>query len=334
MVADDSDLGAPTPRVPGESPLFELVSGACAEPLSSGADETAEAATSQMSRGAAQDGSDLAQERTDFPPRAAVPSARADEQVVLSLAAQMHGASADDLVLAALSALPSKPSDAASAADKKRYSELMSNAVALAMAEALRRRGMRGALPGAPGSDGRSGAERRLAGGLGAKKVDVSWATEESGLIFAVSVKTINFRDSASGAFQKNLTNRRADLLMEATTLHRRFPYAVLSAVLILDKDAAADGTVRRLSTFANAFPRFRLFSGRSDPAGRDEQFERLYICLVEATAVGSTFEMYDAAQPGQVVSVDEALDGLMELVVERNFDDYESDGRGGVRKL
>src|SRR3546814_5010367 len=60
---------------------------------------------------------------------------------------------------------------------------------------------------------GLSGAERRLAGGIGAKKVDVTWATEESGLILAVSVKTILFKDSRTQNFQKNLTNRRADLL-------------------------------------------------------------------------------------------------------------------------
>ncbi len=50
---------------------------------------------------------------------------------------------------------------------------------------------------------------------------------------------TINFRDGKSGGFQKNLTNRRADLLVEATILHRRFPYAVIAAFFFLDKDAA-----------------------------------------------------------------------------------------------
>ena len=135
----------------------------------------------------------------------------------------------------------------------------------------------------APARSGGSGAERRLAGGIGAKKVDVTWATEESGLLLGISVKTISFRDRATRNFQKNLTNRRGDMLIEAVTLHRRFPYAVLMGLLFLDKDARTDGTSKRRSTFDNAFPRLRLFTGRSDPAGRDEQFERLYLLLVDA---------------------------------------------------
>ena len=63
-----------------------------------------------------------------------------------------------------------------------------------------------------------------MAGGIGAKKVDVTWATEEGGLLLGVSIKTINFRDRKTGNFQKNLTNRRGDMLFEAVTLHRRFP--------------------------------------------------------------------------------------------------------------
>ena len=73
-----------------------------------------------------------------------------------------------------------------------------------------------------------SGAERRMDGGLGAKKVDVTWATEHSGLLLAISIKTVNFRDRKTANFQKNLTNRRNDMLFESTTLHRRFPYAAL----------------------------------------------------------------------------------------------------------
>src|SRR3546814_5928739 len=77
----------------------------------------------------------------------------------------------------------------------------------------------------------RSGAERRMAGGIGAKKVDVTWATEESGLLLGISIKTINFRDVRTRNFQKSLTNRRGDMLIEAVTLHRRFPYAVLAGL-------------------------------------------------------------------------------------------------------
>lgn len=91
-----------------------------------------------------------------------------------------------------------------------------------------------------------------MSGGIGAKKVDVTWATEESGLLLGISIKSINFRDSRSKNFQKNLTNRRGDMLFEAVTLHRRFPYAVLGGLFFLDSAAESDATTKRRSTFIN----------------------------------------------------------------------------------
>lgn len=240
----------------------------------------------------------------------------------------------DDLVLAALKTLPAKPDESAGQAAKRRYSEQMSAALAPALAEELRHRGMREARPAGPGELGASGAERRLAGGIGAKKVDVSWATEESGLLLGISVKTISFRDKATKNFQKNLTNRRADMLIESVTLHRRFPYAVLAAMLFFDKDARHDGTARRRSTFANAFPRLRLFTGRSDPAGRDEQYERFYVLLVDANPFSPSVQCFHVADQDNEVTLEQMMNELVELVTERNFDLYEDDGAGGVRKV
>ena len=172
------------------------------------------------------------------------------------------------------------------------------------------------------------------AGGIGAKKVDVTWATEESGLLLGISVKTISFRDRATRNFQKNLTNRRGDMLIEAVTLHRRFPYAVLMGLLFLDKDARTDGTPKRRSTFDNAFPRLRLFTGRSDPAGRDEQFERLYLLLVDANPFNPAVEAYHVSDPSTPVALDDMMREAIELVAERNFDLYEEDKAGNIRKV
>jgi hypothetical protein len=133
-----------------------------------------------------------------------------------------------DRLLQQLRTLPPKPGDTANRETKKRYSEQVSRVVALAIAAELRRRGLAGARPTEGGLDSKSGAERRMAGGIGAKKVDVTWSTEETGLLVAFSIKSINFRDSKTNNFQKNLTNRRGDLLFESITLHRRFPYSVL----------------------------------------------------------------------------------------------------------
>ncbi len=239
----------------------------------------------------------------------------------------------DDYLYAALRNLPEKPSNDVKAEDKKRYSELMSAELASALAQELRARGMKEALPSMPGEASESGAERRISGGLGAKKVDVTWATEVSGLLFAASVKTINFRDRRTGNFQKNLTNRRGDILVEAATLHRRFPYAVVTGFFFFDTGVRSDDTQRRRSTFENAHQRFRLFSGRMDPAGREEQFERFYIGLVDANPFSPRIEAYEAGS-SESTPFEAIFDDIVALIAERNPDFYEADGEGNVRRL
>jgi hypothetical protein len=239
----------------------------------------------------------------------------------------------DDLLLAALKSLPPKPADSEPQATKRMYSQQMSAVIAVALGEELRLRGMKEARPSGPGEAGPSGAERRLAGGIGAKKVDVTWATEESGLLLAISVKTISFRDGTTKNFQKNLINRRGDMLIEAVTLHRRFPYAVLMGMLFINKDSRSDGTGRRRSTFENAFPRLRLFTGRTDPSGRDEQLERFYLLSVDANPFNPVLECFHVSDPTTPVALEEAFDDIIELLAERNFDLYEEDRAGNIRR-
>ncbi len=242
-------------------------------------------------------------------------------------------ASADDLLIAALAQLPSKPEDSEKRSPKQKYSQQMSENLANALAEEFRNRGLAETRPAPPGEIGGSGAERRIAGGIGAKKVDVSWATEEAGLLLGISIKTINFKDRKSGHFQKNLTNRRGDMLFESVTLHRRFPYAVLVGFLFLDKDAAEDHTKRRNSTFNNAHDRFRIFTGRNDPGGRDEQYERLYIGLVDANKFRSSVRIFAPGSPDDPVDLSNALDEVLQLIAERNPDFYQF-LNGQLRKL
>ena len=233
----------------------------------------------------------------------------------------------DDLLTAGLTSAGDKPPDDATTPKKKAYSEKVSAAVAAAIAEELRKRGLNGARPAPPGEFDSSGAERRMAGGIGAKKVDVTWATEEGGLLLGISIKGINFRDRSSGNFQKNLTNRRGDMLFEAVTLHRRFPYAVLGGLFLLDHEASKDNTARRRSTFANAHSRFQLFTGREDPGGRDEQYERLYIVLLDASASHANIEAYSVGEPESPVPMTKVIDELVSLVAIRNPDFYENKG-------
>lgn len=236
----------------------------------------------------------------------------------------------DDALEAALKSLPPKPSDSAKAPIKKRYSEQLSQTMAVVIGSELRNRGLKEARPTAPGELDSSGAERRMAGGIGAKKVDVTWATEESGLLLAISIKSINFKDGRGKNYQKNLTNRRGDILMEAVTLHRRFPYAVLGGLFFFDKGAASDDTKKRRSTFLNAHARFKLFTGRGDPAGRDEQYERFYIILVEASPSVVYLEAFEAGKPGKPVPFSQIFDELLSIAADRNPDFYEYDSASG----
>ena len=239
---------------------------------------------------------------------------------------------ADKILIEALKQLPEKPPDTAAQADKKRFSELLSKNVAEAFAEELRRRGLTEARPSPPGESSVSGAERRIAGGLTAKKVDITWATEESGLLLAISIKSINFKDQRTKNFQKNLVNRRGDMLIEAVTLHRRFPYAVMIGFLFFDKGAAEDNTEKRNSTFVNAHRNFRLFTGREDSAGRDEQFEAFYIVLLDPSPFQPKADFFRAGEEDKPVSLDEIFDEIVELLAERNLDFYEA-AEGKLRK-
>lgn len=230
---------------------------------------------------------------------------------------------ANEVLAEALFEIGSKPGDDARPSDKKRYSERMSAAVAQVVGGALLERGLEGARPSLPGESGVSGAERRMAGGIGNKKVDVTWATEESGLMLAFSIKCINFRDVRTKNYQKNFTNRRGDMLFEAVTLHRRFPYSTLIGLFVFDEGAATDATDRRASTFENAHRGLRLFSGRADPAGREEQYEKLYVGLASASSSTPTIAFAEAGDPDHILDLDQLIDATLEIVVERNADSY-----------
>ena len=210
---------------------------------------------------------------------------------------------------------------------KKRYSEKLSEALAQGFAAELRERGMTGARPAPPGALGPSGAERRMAGGIGAKKVDVTWATEESGLVLAISVKTISWKDGRTQNYQKNLTNRRGEMVFEAITLHKRFPFASLIGVMVFPggpDGADADQTARRKSTFQNAHTALRLFTGRDGYEDRDEQYERFYICLHEASPISPKLTWYEAGDPSTPIDVGDVFAEMAETVVLRNSDLYE----------
>lgn len=160
---------------------------------------------------------------------------------------------------------------AAPQAEKKRYSERLSSFLATEAAKGLREAGFPNVKPlvGGPG-------EKAFQGGLGPKRVDVSYADERHGLLLAVSVKTI-----CIPPYGKNLKNRFGDLCTEAITLHMRFPYSVIGALFAMPEDADQDTTaLRRMSTFRRASMLFGTISGREEHSSAADKFENVMMML------------------------------------------------------
>jgi len=165
------------------------------------------------------------------------------------------------------------PPASASQAEKKRYSELLSQHLAWKVADGLRSIGIKPVRP-----EPRGPGEREFQGGLGPKKVDVSHSDERNGLLLAVSIKSISF-----APFGKNLKNRFADFCTEAITLHLRFPYAVVNALFVFPSAADSDTTPgRRISTFSRATRLLATISGRREYTDPGEKFENVSMLLFE----------------------------------------------------
>jgi hypothetical protein len=165
------------------------------------------------------------------------------------------------------------PSIDAKQSDKKRYSEILSQRLAEEVAKGLREIGFPNVkpLPGGPG-------ERAFQGGLGPKKVDVSYADEQHGLQLAVSIKTIT-----SFPYGKNLKNRFYDLCPEGITLHLRFPYSVICALFCLPSPANEDATDRKSSTFERSRKLLSTISGRREYTDPGEKFENIVMLLFQS---------------------------------------------------
>jgi hypothetical protein len=204
------------------------------------------------------------------------------------------------------------PPDTISQAEKKRYSEVLSSHLAQQTAAGLRNIGFKNCRPlvGGPG-------ERAFQGGLGPKKVDVSYSDEQHGLILAVSIKSICF-----APFGKNLKNRFGDLLTEAITLHLRFPYSVICMLFAFPVASNEDVTkLRPLSTFTRAMKLFATVSGRKDYTDPGEKFENVTMMLFEPVASdrpSGDFQLYDA-KTEQLITEDDYLQTVRRIYNERN---------------
>ncbi len=188
------------------------------------------------------------------------------------------------------------PSDDAHQVEKKAYSELLSRELAFEIAALLSARKVFKAIsprrpkeiPKLLGSQKRLAAlnkespEKYFLGGFGRKKLDVSLADEQDGLLFALSVKTITSRDKRSGNYNKNFKNRFGDLCAEATSVHMRSPYTFMAGVFAMPTSAAFDNTKKRTATALRAIRYLKSISGRLSHEQSPEKFECMTFMLFD----------------------------------------------------
>lgn len=237
------------------------------------------------------------------------------------------------------------PSDSASQAAKKAYSERLSHELAIEVADALRalefahiKPERQLVLKGKDKGKERIVKEKEFQGGLGPKRVDVSFADERHGLMLAVTIKTINFPSfprikgseppqfdfSKRSGFSKNIKNRFGDLTTESITLHLRFPFAVVACLFAMPERSMQDkGNQMKFSTFERAAKLYGTISGRvayGDPA---EKFENVTLMLHRplsdlAVPGDAWVKLFRAGSMEQVSEEDYFLE-LRELYNQRN---------------
>jgi hypothetical protein len=207
------------------------------------------------------------------------------------------------------------PDSTATREIKKRYSEQLSRNLAIHVAQGLRKAGFPRVKPEPGGPQ-----EKEFQGGLGPKKVDVSYSDEQHGLIFAVSIKTIT-----APPFGKNLKNRFGDLCTEAITLHMRFPYSIVCALFAFPSTADQDHSIkpgrRPVSTFQRATQLFATIGGRREYTDPGEKFENVTMMLFHPVLQdGSTpsVKLFDARSKEEL-SEQSYFSRLLELHNQRN---------------
>ncbi len=207
-----------------------------------------------------------------------------------------------------------------SQAEKKNYAERLSRAIAQMLADALRPR-FKGISPDELGKR----HESISFGGKGPIKIDVNFSTPELGLALGVSVKTLNFRDSASGRYTKNYTRIDKAPRAEAKDAHQRQPYAVLVGAAFLPVDCCDDAK-KSGSSFYAAVRCFLHRAGRKTPNNEQELFERVFVALYEHEGPRrSEVQFFDvmqapplAGRPSPALTID--LDQFVEEEIVETF--------------
>jgi hypothetical protein len=215
-------------------------------------------------------------------------------------------------------------------ANKKNWAQRFSKALATTIADQLRPK-----YPNArvtPRPDG-SGQEFSVGGKVDRKRTDVGIWDDAAGLVAGVSIKTYTFRDTHKatrarsariGRYVRNVKRNDMELRDEADTLHRRQPYAVLTALFFMNEDACWDGVTGQ-SSFAHAVFTLRKRTGRAGPDARFDLFEQVFIGLFDEAGHVRFFDVRQSPRRNQppynsdTISLGQVLDSLDDAVVFRN---------------
>jgi hypothetical protein len=233
------------------------------------------------------------------------------------------------------------PSDEVERKLKKRYSEMLSHELAIEMADGLRERGFSAMKPfreiiqtGKRKGEVVIKKEKEFQGGLGPKRVDVSFSDDRHGLLLAVTIKCLNFPNypkipksdpaqfdySKTPNFSKNIKNRFGDLTTEAITLHLRFPFAVVGCLYVMPQRSLTEkGSTMKISTFERAAHLYGTIAGRriyGDPA---EKFEDVTLLLhrplQDSSAPEDTWiKLYEAGSGMREITESEYFERLLTL--------------------
>jgi hypothetical protein len=172
--------------------------------------------------------------------------------------------SPDPEILAALDHAGSRP-ESGGQNEKRHWSEGFADACAVAIANEVRRcqqlpRNKR-VLP----LSLEEGTEPLTPLGAGTqKRIDVTVADPVLGLELGFSLKGLNFKDTASGNYDKNLTGRLYELADETRMVHEHLPHAFLVGVFFLPIESTNDKLTGQ-SSFAHTVAKLRDRTGRLD---------------------------------------------------------------------
>lgn len=196
------------------------------------------------------------------------------------------------------------PAASASGAEKKNYTERLSQELTELIARRLQDLG----LPKVRAPHGR---DKQFMGGYGTKGVDVYLSDEKHGLLLTSGTKGIVFD------VKKNLKNRYRDMVMEALELHKRFPYAVCGHLLFLGQQESARISHAFGTVLGEAQALLAGITGRARPDEAPEVYEAMGILLIEPGKPGSV-DLHPSGVPDHL-SASTYCERLVETFRRRN---------------